>query len=377
MTQAERDAAIDAVLRDLVAAEDSGLPPDRGAVPGFPGALPDPAGRQPQRPGARPRRLPRPAGRGPGRGRHRHGGEPGLAARDRAGARSCRRTCRASSCCWSRRRWPAPPARPTPPSPAPTAPSRSAAPGACLSYMEQRNFIVCRTAGRGGHRIVALPDLGLRDRARRPECAGGGTGEDRGAIREAARGPATRSRPPCEADGTATIAKCNRGPEEATGLRRCPRRLAGRADLPRSRPARHARGGDGCARRGSPLTGGLAASVAHGLLSAALPFPKLGTRLPSAVAFSGNPRRRARAGGLKQDVAVLLGIGRLALELGFLRIERRRPGLGRGRPGRFGGPAAAGIGRRVLGRQNRVAGTGAARAGRARPGCGRPCRFCR
>jgi hypothetical protein len=30
-----------------------------------------------------------------------------------------------------------------------------------LSYMEQRNFIVCRTAGRGGHRIVALPDLGL------------------------------------------------------------------------------------------------------------------------------------------------------------------------------------------------------------------------
>jgi hypothetical protein len=30
-----------------------------------------------------------------------------------------------------------------------------------LSYMEQRSFIVCRTAGRGGHRIVALPDLGL------------------------------------------------------------------------------------------------------------------------------------------------------------------------------------------------------------------------
>jgi uncharacterized protein len=26
--------------------------------------------------------------------------------------------------------------------------------------MEQRNFIVCRTSGRGGHRIVALPDLG-------------------------------------------------------------------------------------------------------------------------------------------------------------------------------------------------------------------------
>jgi hypothetical protein len=30
-----------------------------------------------------------------------------------------------------------------------------------LSYMEQRSFIICRTSGRGGHRIVALPDLGL------------------------------------------------------------------------------------------------------------------------------------------------------------------------------------------------------------------------
>jgi hypothetical protein len=29
-----------------------------------------------------------------------------------------------------------------------------------LTYMEQRNFIVCRAAGRGGNRIVALPDLG-------------------------------------------------------------------------------------------------------------------------------------------------------------------------------------------------------------------------
>lgn len=29
-----------------------------------------------------------------------------------------------------------------------------------LSYMEQRGFIVCRASGRGGHRIVALPDLG-------------------------------------------------------------------------------------------------------------------------------------------------------------------------------------------------------------------------
>lgn len=29
-----------------------------------------------------------------------------------------------------------------------------------LSYMEQRSFIVCRAAGRGGHRIVTVPELG-------------------------------------------------------------------------------------------------------------------------------------------------------------------------------------------------------------------------
>ena len=58
-----------------------------------------------------------------------------------------------------------------------------------LAYMEQRGVIVCRAAGRGGHRIVALPDLGCETapgdpnapeevRIAAPEPAGGES-EDR------------------------------------------------------------------------------------------------------------------------------------------------------------------------------------------------------
>ena len=180
MTQAERDAAIDAVLRDLVAAEIRRSARSRcctrisWCAAGSSGSA-----------AAAPRRSTSPASAagwpwpGPGSTPTRRRARPGST---RPGWRgSCRRTCRASSCCWSRRRWPAPPARPTPPSPAPTAPSRSAAPGACCPIWSSAT-----SSSAAPPAAAATASWRCRSWAARPPPATrmrGRSGEDRGRSR--------------------------------------------------------------------------------------------------------------------------------------------------------------------------------------------------
>ncbi|WP_052121662.1 hypothetical protein [Inquilinus limosus] len=60
-----------------------------------------------------------------------------------------------------------------------------------LSYMEQRGFIVCRAAGRGGHRIVTVPELGC---------------ETAPATRTAPEEAPAAARPPVDRDVTANAA---------------------------------------------------------------------------------------------------------------------------------------------------------------------------